>query len=185
MRPRYDILAIDLDGTLLNSRGEISEPDRLAIARAEQAGLTIVVATGRAHAECRHVLEALDHRGLLAREERHRRVQRVPHDGLAPGGEAPLTPHTHRRGRGAVDERDAVEPAREERELCAIEKGVEARLEFTRDAARRQARAFHDLGLADAGRVLRAAVLGLERTWGVGRRRVAQGRRKAAANGME
>ena len=41
------LLALDLDGTLLNSRGEISETNKLAIKRAEDAGVLVTTATGR------------------------------------------------------------------------------------------------------------------------------------------
>ncbi len=41
------LLALDLDGTLLNSRGEISERNIEAIRRAEDAGVLVTIATGR------------------------------------------------------------------------------------------------------------------------------------------
>lgn len=41
------LLALDLDGTLLNSRGEISDANRDAIRRAEEAGVLVTIATGR------------------------------------------------------------------------------------------------------------------------------------------
>jgi hydroxymethylpyrimidine pyrophosphatase-like HAD family hydrolase len=41
------ILAIDLDGTLLDSDGRIAEADRLAVARARRLGYEPVIATGR------------------------------------------------------------------------------------------------------------------------------------------
>ncbi len=41
------LLALDLDGTLLNSRGEISEQNIEAIQRAESAGVLVTIATGR------------------------------------------------------------------------------------------------------------------------------------------
>jgi 5-amino-6-(5-phospho-D-ribitylamino)uracil phosphatase len=65
MSCRYELLAIDLDGTLLNRRGEVSRRNREAIATARAAGLEVVIATGRAWIESRHVLEALGHEGLV------------------------------------------------------------------------------------------------------------------------
>ena len=41
------LLALDLDGTLLNSRGEISEINKNAIRRAEEKGVLVTIATGR------------------------------------------------------------------------------------------------------------------------------------------
>jgi Cof subfamily protein (haloacid dehalogenase superfamily) len=41
------LLALDLDGTLLNSRGEISDTNKKAIKRAEEKGVLVTIATGR------------------------------------------------------------------------------------------------------------------------------------------
>jgi 5-amino-6-(5-phospho-D-ribitylamino)uracil phosphatase len=41
------LLALDLDGTLLNSKGQVSERDRDAIRAAEQRGVLVTIATGR------------------------------------------------------------------------------------------------------------------------------------------
>lgn len=41
------LLALDLDGTLLNSRGKISEENTAAIRRAEDKGVLVTIATGR------------------------------------------------------------------------------------------------------------------------------------------
>ena len=41
------LLALDLDGTLLNSRGDISEKNIEAIQQAEQKGVLVTIATGR------------------------------------------------------------------------------------------------------------------------------------------
>jgi hydroxymethylpyrimidine pyrophosphatase-like HAD family hydrolase len=56
---RYDLLAIDLDGTLLDSRGGVSARNLAAIHAAREAGIRTVVCTGRGLVECRHVLEAI------------------------------------------------------------------------------------------------------------------------------
>lgn len=53
------MIAIDLDGTLLNERGRISEANLAAISRAREAGVLIVPCTGRAWRESRAVLEPL------------------------------------------------------------------------------------------------------------------------------
>ena len=63
MALRYDMLVIDLDGTLLDSRGEVPEANRAAIADARAAGMEVIIATGRAWRECRPYLEAIDQQG--------------------------------------------------------------------------------------------------------------------------
>ena len=49
-------IATDMDGTLLNSQEKISEANAAAIKKAQAAGLQVVVATGRAYDEARHLL---------------------------------------------------------------------------------------------------------------------------------
>ena len=55
----YDLIGIDLDGTLLNPQGEISEANRRAIGLAREAGVRIVPCTGRSWREARVVLHDL------------------------------------------------------------------------------------------------------------------------------
>ena len=43
----YKLLAIDLDGTLLNSYGEISQKNKEEIAYAKSKGVEIVLSSGR------------------------------------------------------------------------------------------------------------------------------------------
>lgn len=57
--PRYSILAIDLDGTLFDTRGRISPRNLAAVAAARAAGITVTVCTGRGLVECRHALEQI------------------------------------------------------------------------------------------------------------------------------
>ncbi len=56
---RYDLLAVDLDGTLLNSDGEITARNREAIVRARSAGLDVIVCTGRGLVECEHAIRTI------------------------------------------------------------------------------------------------------------------------------
>lgn len=58
--PNYDLIAIDLDGTLLCPRGEVSAENIAAIREARQAGVTVTVCTGRGLIECRHVTEKIE-----------------------------------------------------------------------------------------------------------------------------
>lgn len=57
---RYDLVAIDLDGTLLDHAGRVSEANIRSIRRARDAGMVVVVCTGRALIETRAVLAAID-----------------------------------------------------------------------------------------------------------------------------
>jgi len=57
--PRYRLLAIDVDGTLVNVRDELTLATRDALARARGAGIHVVVATGRRYGRTLHLLEQL------------------------------------------------------------------------------------------------------------------------------
>lgn len=59
---RYDLLAVDLDGTLLNSRGGVSAATVEAVARARGAGLHVTVCTGRGLEECSGILYSIGQR---------------------------------------------------------------------------------------------------------------------------
>jgi hydroxymethylpyrimidine pyrophosphatase-like HAD family hydrolase len=56
---RIRLVALDLDGTLLDSTGEIPEANRAAIARAIGMGVEIVLATGRRYEFARGIFERL------------------------------------------------------------------------------------------------------------------------------
>jgi len=65
--PSCDLLVLDLDGTLLNRRGEVTRRNIAAIEAAESAGLPVVIATGRSWSEARHVLAQVGYqRPLIA-----------------------------------------------------------------------------------------------------------------------
>jgi hydroxymethylpyrimidine pyrophosphatase-like HAD family hydrolase len=57
MLPR--LIAIDLDGTLLNSSGKVSPRNLAALTQAESSGIEIVISTGRRHSFAMHVLRDL------------------------------------------------------------------------------------------------------------------------------
>lgn len=57
---RYDLLAIDLDGTLLDREGRVSARNAAAVRAAREAGIRVVVCTGRGLIECEHLLAAID-----------------------------------------------------------------------------------------------------------------------------
>ena len=58
------LIAVDLDGTLLDGRGRVSEANLRAVDRLRAAGWTLVPATGRSWRESRRTLQAIDHDGL-------------------------------------------------------------------------------------------------------------------------
>ncbi|MEU1307372.1 Cof-type HAD-IIB family hydrolase [Streptomyces cinnamoneus] len=60
----YQLIATDLDGTLLRSDDTVSERTRAALQLATAAGAAHIVVTGRTVAWTRHILDALDYRGL-------------------------------------------------------------------------------------------------------------------------
>src|SRR5688500_12215551 len=62
---RYKLLVIDLDGTLLASNGAVSQGNCRAIANARDAGLQVVIATGRALTEWREALQSVNHKGFV------------------------------------------------------------------------------------------------------------------------
>ncbi len=53
------VIAVDLDGTLLNSNLEISQANRQALAAASERGIRIVVITGRRYHSARPLLDSL------------------------------------------------------------------------------------------------------------------------------
>jgi 5-amino-6-(5-phospho-D-ribitylamino)uracil phosphatase len=62
---KYRLLAIDLDGTLLDSSGRISDANRAAVRRARDAGVLVALCTGRGLTESRGVISALEHPGPI------------------------------------------------------------------------------------------------------------------------
>ena len=62
MTCRYDIIAIDLDGTLLDRDGRVSNANIEALHDARNAGLETVICTGRGLTECTEPLDVIDQR---------------------------------------------------------------------------------------------------------------------------
>ncbi len=56
---QYKLLAIDIDGTLVNSRDELTDPTRRALCRAVDAGIRVVLATGRRYRRSRPLVVSL------------------------------------------------------------------------------------------------------------------------------
>lgn len=57
--PRYRLLALDIDGTLLNSAKQVSSRTLEALERARAAGVHLVLVTGRRHPAARRVAQML------------------------------------------------------------------------------------------------------------------------------
>lgn len=62
---KYELLALDLDGTLLDPYGDLTPSARGAVAGARRAGLEVVVCTGRRYRSTLPVLEALALEGCV------------------------------------------------------------------------------------------------------------------------
>ena len=58
------LIAIDLDGTLLNSDSVISPENRAALQRADEAGILVAICTGRATFDVKALLKDLIFRSL-------------------------------------------------------------------------------------------------------------------------
>lgn len=56
----YKLIALDMDGTLLNSEKVISDENKQAIAKAREAGVTVVLASGRPIDGMQDKLDELD-----------------------------------------------------------------------------------------------------------------------------
>ena len=59
MESRIRLVALDIDGTLLDSQGNVPDANRDAIARAIASGVEIVLATGRRYEFARTIFERL------------------------------------------------------------------------------------------------------------------------------
>lgn len=59
MSSRIRLIAIDIDGTLLNSRNELSAANLAALQRAHAEGIEVMLGTGRRHAFAMPIAEAL------------------------------------------------------------------------------------------------------------------------------
>jgi Cof subfamily protein (haloacid dehalogenase superfamily) len=57
--PAFELLAVDLDGTLLDSAHRVPGRNRVALHRVHQAGVKIVLCTGRSFTETRPILDEI------------------------------------------------------------------------------------------------------------------------------
>lgn len=54
------LIALDMDGTLLNEKGKVSDGNRAAIKEAEQKGVKVLISTGRSYATCSDIAKSLE-----------------------------------------------------------------------------------------------------------------------------
>jgi 5-amino-6-(5-phospho-D-ribitylamino)uracil phosphatase len=59
------LVALDMDGTLLNKAGEISQENRRAIKEAENQGVFVVLSTGRSYATCSDFAKSMELQSYL------------------------------------------------------------------------------------------------------------------------
>jgi len=64
--PEYQLVAIDIDGALVNTAGEVTSATRAEIQRVSGLGVTIVIVTGRRYLTARSVAEQLETDVLIA-----------------------------------------------------------------------------------------------------------------------
>lgn len=64
-KPDIKLVALDMDGTLLNIAGAISEENRRAIKEAENQGVFVVLSTGRSYATCSDFAKSMELRSYL------------------------------------------------------------------------------------------------------------------------
>ena len=64
MGKEWDVLVLDLDGTLLCGQGEVSHSNLHALDMVRDLGTEVVVATGRSFSECKHILQWMNHHGV-------------------------------------------------------------------------------------------------------------------------
>ena len=64
MQQQWDVLVLDLDGTLLSGKGEVPDQNIHALDAVRDAGIEVVVATGRSFDECKHILNLIQHQGI-------------------------------------------------------------------------------------------------------------------------
>lgn len=58
-KKEFKLIALDMDGTLLNDQQEISDENRAAIAKAQEQGVHVVLSTGRSLLTCREYAQSL------------------------------------------------------------------------------------------------------------------------------
>ncbi len=110
--PRYKLLAIDLDGTLIDHSGRVGEDDLAALRAARAAGVVVTICTGRALIECTDIIRRLEQTdpvivsggALVADPITHRTLQRFA---MGPTLVRRVADYLHERGRPAIVLKDS------------------------------------------------------------------------------
>lgn len=112
-RKRTSLLAIDVDGTLVNESNEVLPDTRAAVHRASGAGLAVLLATGRRYRTTRQVMEQLGTRlpvvclgGALVKSALGETMHSEP---FSPSQVARLLGLARRRSQALILQRDSEE----------------------------------------------------------------------------
>lgn len=62
---KYKAIALDLDGTLLDSQGQISDKNKNSLTALSDAGVLLILATGRYFVQMTSILDRLNYTGIL------------------------------------------------------------------------------------------------------------------------
>ncbi|WP_349769321.1 Cof-type HAD-IIB family hydrolase [Bacillus sp. NTK071] len=65
MEKEIKLIALDMDGTLVNHDGDVSKENEDAVKRAKEQGIHVVLSTGRSLPFCRDIAEQLGHSAYL------------------------------------------------------------------------------------------------------------------------
>jgi len=74
------LIAVDVDGTLINSEGKITDETKAAFRDAGRHGIHVALGTGRARDECQPILDALPELKLHVRQLRVHILLGIPDD---------------------------------------------------------------------------------------------------------
>ncbi|WP_416150099.1 Cof-type HAD-IIB family hydrolase [Salipaludibacillus sp. HK11] len=62
---KYKMVAIDIDGTLLNSEGKVPKMHKKGIQMAQEKGVYVVLATARYYMQAKDIMDELNYKGIL------------------------------------------------------------------------------------------------------------------------
>lgn len=110
--PRTKLIAVDLDGTLIDHTGKVCDDDLAALRRAREAGVVVTICTGRALVECTEIIRRLEQTdpvivsggALVACPQTGRTIERFT---LRPELVAEVAAFLHARGRPMVILKDS------------------------------------------------------------------------------
>jgi Cof subfamily protein (haloacid dehalogenase superfamily) len=95
-RPRFKLIAVDLDGTLLDHRGSPHERDVLALRAAQRAGINVSILTGRLYSGTRAAAAAIGVTGAVGCADGSHIVRASDHQTLVHHGLLGVSAHAVR-----------------------------------------------------------------------------------------